>query len=900
LPPGVTVTAERLNPTVFPILDYSLSSNKRSLSSLRDLAMYTIRPRIARVPGVSRVLVNGGERREFQIVVSPDRLAKAGLAISQVDDALSKTNAINAVGSYNEQYVRHLVIVSSLLTDVDSMSRVVVAVKNRVPITVGQVADVTEGVERKTVIATGGGHEAVLFNIVRSQDGNTVQVADDIRKEIDSLRKSLPGDVELSPFYDQSEIVRQSESSVVEAIAIGGVLALIVVALFLRNLRAAFVTLVMLPVTLLITFATLRLLAMSLNIMTLGAIAIALGLVLDDAIVVVEHIYLLLEQGATRTEAVLRGLREITPAMIGSSFATIVTFGPLLLLPGVTGGFFAPLALTLITTLVISLALSLTLVPLMASYIFPDRWAKNAEPTHGWMARSYGAVATWLLGHRWIVFASLVPVVGVVWVLFNRLETGFMPEFDEGAFVIDYRMPAGTSLAETDRVMKQVEGILAHTEGVQTWSRLTGAQSGSGLEITALNQGDLVVRLKTGKRDPSDDIMNAVRKDIAVAVPNLKVDMVAILSDLVGDIAGTPQPVEIKLFGPDITVLKSLAHTVGTAVSSVKGVVDEADGITDSGPETMVKVDPVNAAEHGLGTDSVTAAAEGALDGDVPTSIKRGDVLEPVRVHYPYAAGRTLDWLSGLPIANPNGQLVPLSAVANIYVDPGAPELDRENQRLMDSVTARLEGVDLGTAIRQIRAKLAGVALPPGYSAEVGGLYKSQQESFAALSAVLVTAAISVFVVMVLVLRSIRVSFALFAAALLSLSGVVLALYFTGTPLNISSYTGAIMIVGIVTENGILLFAEYQRRHDSRPDRTPLESLADAGTSRLRPILMTTSAAIIALLPLAIGVGAGAAMQKPLAIAVIGGLAFSTWFTLVVAPAIYAALLGKARSARDR
>lgn len=894
LPQGMTVTAERLNPTVFPILDYSLSSPTRSLADLRDLALYTLRPRLSRIPGVARVLVNGGEQREFQVVVSPDRLAAQGLSVGQVDDALSKANTVSAVGSYDDRYVRHLVIVSSSLTGVDAIRDAVVAVKNRVPVTVGDVADVSEGIARKTVIATGGGHEAVLLNVVRSPEGNTVQVADDVRAEIQAIRSGLPPDVRLSSFYDQSQLVRESESSVVEAIAIGGVLALIVVALFLRNLRAAFVTLVMLPATLLIAFAALRLLHMTLNIMTLGAIAIALGLVIDDAIVVVEHVYWQLESGRSRFEAVAHGLRDITPAMVGSSLATVVTFAPLMLLPGVTGGFFAPLALTLIAMLAISLVLSLTLAPILANAIFPDRLPPKAEAKGpGRLERLYGGLVGWALRRRAIPLLLIVPLAAAVYAIYGKLETGFMPEFDEGAFVLDYKMPAGTSLAETDRVMRQVEDILAHEEGVETWSRLTGALSGSGLEITSLNQGDLVVRLKSGSRPAADDIMNDVRKKIATSAPNLNVDMVAILGDLIGDLAGTPQPIEVKIFGPDIGRLKSLAHDVGERITSIKGVVDESDGITESGPETMVQVDPIGAAEHGLSPDSISAATEGAMDGDVPTSIKKGDVLEDVRVHYPFVAERTLDGFAKLPIANSSGQLVPLSAVAKVYVDPGSPELDRENQRLMDSVTARLEGIDLGSAMTQVRAKLKTLPLPPGYTIEYGGLYKSQQESFAALGAVLATAAAGVFVVMVFTLRSFRIAFSLFVAALLSLSGVVLALWLTGTPLNISSYTGAIMIVGIVTENGILLFYEFRRLSREHSEASPLERLREAGLARLRPILMTTAAAITALFPLALGFGAGAAMQQPLAIAVIGGLAFSTLFTLILAPVLYASLLGR-------
>ncbi|HTQ10459.1 MAG TPA: efflux RND transporter permease subunit [Fimbriimonadaceae bacterium] len=899
LPPAVTVTAERLNPTVFPILDYSITSKTRSLADLRELALYTLRPRIARVPGVARVLVNGGDVREFQVIVSPEKLAAQGLSISQVDDAISKTNDINAVGSYNEDYVRYLVIVSGSLTGADSIRDVVVATKNRVPVTIGDLGVVREAIQRKTVIATGTGREAVLMNVIRTPQGNTVEVANGVRAEIASLRSSLPKDVTVEPFYDQSQIVSESESSVVEAITIGGLLALIVVALFLRNVRAAFVTLVMLPLTLLITFAALRLLHMTLNIMTLGAIAIALGLVIDDAIVVVEHIYLGLEEGHSRFHAVMRGLRDITPAMVGSSFATIVTFAPLMLLPGVTGGFFAPLALTLITMLVISLALSLTVVPLLARYIFPEGIGKVEHAKDGRLMKLYGGFVGFMLRRRWIPLVLIVPLAAGVYFVMGRLQTGFMPDFDEGAFVLDYRMPAGTSLEETNRAAYQVEDILAHEDGVDHWSRLTGALSGSGLEITALNQGDMVIHLKSGRRPSMDEIMDDVRQKVNSAIPNMDVDEAAILGDLIGDLAGAPSPVEVKIFGPDIDQLKTLAEDVSARIGKVKGVVDVVDGITESGPETMVQVDPIAAGEHGLDADSITAAAEGALDGDVPTNVKRRDILEPVRVMFPYRTERTLDSLSNLRIANPTGQLVPLEAVAKVYVDPGSPELDRENQRLMDSVTARLAGTDLGSAISAVKATLRDMPLPPGYTIEYGGLYKSQQESFAALGAVLITAGCLVFAMMVLVLRSFRIAVSLFAAAILSLAGVVAALWVTSTPLNISSYTGAIMIVGIVTENGILLFDEYRRRTKRQSGETPLEMLKAAGMARLRPILMTTLAAITALFPLALGIGAGAAMQKPLAIAVIGGLAFSTLFTLVLAPVLYATLLGSARSRKS-
>lgn len=906
LPADVDVIAERLNPTVFPILDYSLTSKTRSLADLRTMALYQIRPRLARVRGVVRVLVNGGDVLQFEVTVRPDKLAAYGLSADQVATAVTQANQINATGAYNHQYVRHLVLVSGLLQDVDSIRRVVVAVKNHVPVTVGDVAEVSEGIQRRRVIATGSGRPAVLLNIVRQPTGNTIQVAQDVHKEILSLKRQLPPDVTLTPFYDQSQIVRESESSVIEAISIGGLLALIVVSLFLRNVRSAFVALIMLPLTLLIAFVALQLLGMSLNIMTLGAIAIALGLVIDDAIVVVEHIFHRLEVGDSRAVAVRTALEEITPAMIASSASTIVTFLPLILLPGITGNFFAPMAKTMIAILLISLGLSLTIVPVMATWLFPrtvphrhgpteSEWSQEAQrpgySLHGrGVVRIYDWLARFALGRRAAVLLMTIPLAIGAAMLYNRLETGFMPEFDEGAFVMDYYMPAGTSLEETDRVMRQAEQILSRIKGVQSWSRLSGAQSGSGLEITPVNQGDLLVRLTRGNRPSADDIMNELRDKVQAAVPNVHIEMAAILGDLIGDLAGSPSPIEVKVFGPDMNVLIPLAREVGRRVRSIHGVVDESDGIIMSGPETVAQVDPVRAAQLGFTAADVTTALEAAQKGIPAGNVQRGEILEPILVRYPFQLRGSAVELAAMQLISPAGLIAPLDSMATIRTDNGTPQINRENQRQMVSVTARLEGIDLGSAVKAVQRKLASTPLPPGYSIEYGGLYLSQQQSFAALEAVLFSAATLVFAVLVLTFRSFRVAISLFVAAVLSLFGVLLALYLTGTPLNISSYTGAIMIVGIVTENGVLLFDELQRLQRDRPGARLTELLRQAGRLRLRPILMTTCAAILSLFPLSLGLGAGAAMQKPLAIAVIGGLALSTLFTLLVAPVLYASL----------
>jgi len=911
LPSGANVSAAVINPSIFPIMGYSLSSKTRSLGELRRLAIYSLRPQLARLPGVAQIRITGGDVPEFLVSVRPSALAARGLTLQDVQDAIAKANNIASVGQYDQSYQRTEIFVSGLLHDENDLRRVTVAAKGGVPIAISDVATVSRSVARRQILATGDGAPAVILNVIKQPEANTVQVADEVKTALKELGATLPRDVKTSLFYDQSQIVQESESSVVESIVIGAILALVVLMLFLGNLRAAAVVLITLPLSLIITFSLMKALGETLNIMTLGALAVALGLVIDDGIVVVENMFHELEQGLPRSTAIAAGLRAITPAMIGSSLTTMMAFLPLTFLGGVTGQFFAPLALVMIATLFVSLALALILTPLLANFLLPLK-ADHSAPTgtlgkalaffpslFDRLAVRYRRGFEWCLRRPLFVIASLVPVALGSYFLFTHLQTGFFPEFDEGAFVIDYRMPAGTSLAETDKVCRQVETLLAKTPEVASWSRLTGARSGSGLELTELNQGDMLVRLKSVRSRPSDEVMSDVRGQIESSQPKLQVDLIQILQDGIGDIAGSPSPVEVKIFGPDTATLSDLARKAGAIVSKSPGVVDENDGVVESGPELVVSVDGERAARYGLSTQAVTSAAEAALRGTVATTIQQGEEGIGVRVRgerssealdsqslpdVPIAAPALASVSSGLP----NGGTVPLSSVATLSPHAGTPQITRQDQQQMVAVTARLEGVDLGTGVRDVQARLGrDLKLPPGYRVEYGGLYASQQESFAQLGTVLGLAFLLVTTLLVVQFRSFRQSLALFIAAILSLFGVLLGLFVTKTPLNISSFTGAIMIVGIVTENGIVLFDFFNQRREKQPDTPLLELVAEAGQMRLRPILMTTLAAILALFPLALGLGAGAAMQKPLAIAVIGGLSVSMLFTLVVAPVLF-------------
>ena len=917
LPAGANITAEIINPSIFPIMGYSLSSTHLSLVELRRLAIYTIRPRLARLPGVAQIRVTGGDTPEFLLSVRPAALSAHGLTLQDVQNAVAKANNISSVGQFDYSYQKYEIFVTGLLRDENDLRNVTIATKGNVPILVSDIADVTRTISQPTILASGNGRPSVVLNVIKQPEANTIQVAQEVRDTLRELSKTFPRGVSTSLFYDQSQIVQESESSVVESILIGGVLALVVLMLFLGNGRAATIVLLLLPLTLLITFSLMKLLGETLNIMTLGALAVALGLVIDDGIVVVENMFHELESGRSRSAAIVAGLRAITPAMVGSSLTTMAAFLPLTFLGGVTGQFFAPLALVMVATLFISLILALLLTPILADYLLPlhapqhetsstrssglQRFFRFFPSLFDRVATIYGHILGWSLRHPLIIFLLLIPISLGSYGLFTHLQTGFFPEFDEGAFVIDYKMPAGTSLTETDRVCRQIEALLGKTPEVAAWSRLTGGKSGSGLELTEQNEGDVLVRLKDQRTRPSDEVMSDVRGQIESTQPKLQVDLIQILQDGIGDIAGSPSPVEVKIFGDDTAVLTKIAGQANDIISKVPGVVDASDGVIESGPTMAVRVDGVRASRYGLTAEDVTNAAQAALRGTVATTLQQGEEGIDVRVR---AANGARDInpqsLPDVPIAAPalqnassstrNSGTVPLRSLATLELQPGTPLITRENQQQMVAVTARLEGRDLGSGVRDVQAQLSQkLKLPPGYRIEYGGLYASQQESFAQLGTVLILAFLLVTTLLVVQFRSFRQSLALFFAAILSLFGVLLGLFVTKTPLNISSFTGAIMIVGVVTENGIVFFDFFNQSREREPNRPLIELMAYAGQMRLRPILMTTIGAILALLPLGLGLGAGAAMQKPLAVAVIGGLSVSTLFTLIVAPVLYVA-----------
>jgi CzcA family heavy metal efflux pump len=897
-PPAAIRRVDRLTFAVFPVAGYSLTSETRDPSSLRDVANLVVRPRLARLTGVASVNVAGGQVREYQATIDPQRLAARGVSIQQVVDAVKNSNIIASPGLIEENHQLELALVSGQALTFDELNSIVVATVNNFPVKLEDVATVGQGVEPQYTIVTADGRPAVLLNVSRQPDANTVTVVDELTAELKAVRPVLPKDVQISTFYDQSLLVRESMNSVRDAILLGLLLSVIILYAFLRNWGTTFVAILVIPVTVLVTFLAMWLVGLSFDLMTLGGVAAAIGLVIDDAIVVVENIYTHLARGQTRRAAVESAVSEITIPIIGSTVTPVVVFLPLTILTGVTGVFFRSLALTMAVALLTSLVLALSFTPVLAERFVKVKregaGAGNEEEREqgGAFLRSIIRRYEWVLGHALDRPLVLLLIMGGVLVgsyfVYRGLGSEFLPAFDEGAFVLDYIAPPGSSLEETDRMLRHVEQMLKETPEVESYSRRTGLQL--GLSITEPNTGDFLVKLKSARTRSTEEVESDLRHEVETTEPALQVEFVGILSDLIGDLVSSPEPIEIKIFSEDTKALDAKAEEVEAAIQKVQGVVDTNPGVIVSGPAVTFKVDAARAAQFGVTPADVAAAVTTAMSGDASSSILQQGRLVNVRVIYPAEVRTSLEALGSLQMRSSTGALFRLDQVAEVEYDKGQTEVNRESLRQFVPVTARLEGKDLGTAISEIQAQLAkSVKFPPGMTVEYGGLYGEQQASFRELALSLVLAVVLVFITLLIEFRSFAHPIAIVAGAVLALGGVLLGLFLTSETLNVVSLMGMIMVVGIVAKNGILMLDAVEE-HLAEGDSLR-QALLRSGRRRFRPVLMTSLAAILGMLPLALAIGAGAELLQPLAIAVIGGLAVALLLSLVVTPTVYAMLV---------
>jgi len=884
LPADVNITVQKMNPSILPVSGYTLESHNRSPIELRQLATYTIKPFLSQVDGVSEIRIIGGKVKEYWLILNRQKMSTLGITPDVISTALSNTNFVRSGGYLSDYKMMYLAVTDATIATKEQLENMIVSNDRKRVIQLKDIADVqiNEGIEYTRINANG--HDGVLIAVIKQPNANLVSLSEAMAVKVKELQKLLPADVTIKPYYIQADFVNDSIKSVSDSLWVGLLLAIIVAVIFLRSVKASATILITIPVTLGLTMIVLYCVGYTFNIMTLGAIAAAIGLIIDDAIVVVEQIHRTHEEHPDELTRILlqKALNYLFPAMVGSSISTIVIFVPFLLMTGVAGAYFQVLTNTMIITLVCSffvtwiglpvIYLLLTRKPKLAS-------SKNKPEEHHVHKQRW---VRWFILRPWLSLAIVAGFVAVIIVVPRLLKTGFLPDIDEGSIVLDYSSPPGTSLEETDRMLREVEKIIVKQPEVAAYSRRTGTQM--GFFITEPNRGDYLISLKKNRDKTTDEVISELRKKIASTQPALIIDFGQVIGDMLGDLMETAQPIEVKVYGNNRQVLEDLSKQIAAALNSVKGTADVFDGIVIAGPSVSITPDYDKLAQYNVTPANLQSQTEIALQGTLVGNLFDKQQLAPIRMVYPGNRTLSVSGVKDLNIFLPKGNMIPISRLAKVDLKAGEAEINRENLQSMGIVSARLEGSDLGTVMPAIKEAVAKINLPQGYHVEYGGADAEQQQSFKELLMILVCACLLVFGVILFLFKQFRIAVLILIISVLGTSGSLLALFITDTPLNVGSYTGLIMIVGIIGENAIFTFLQFKQSvlDGSKADDAIIYSIS----TRLRPKLMTALGAIIALMPLALGIGAGAQLHQPLAIAVIGGFLAALPLLLIVLPSM--------------
>ena len=885
LPAGVQITVERMNPSILPVIGYTLetNSNSRTPIDMKQIALYTVKPFLSQVLGVAEVRIIGGKQKEYWLSLDAEKMSVLGITPDNLSNALSQTNFVQSNGYISDYRLLYLTVTDATVHSLEDLQNLIIVNNGKRIVQLKDIAkvEIKEGLEYIKVNANG--KQGLLVAIIKQPNTNLITLSKEMEAKVKELKKVLPSDVTIRPYYVQADFVKDSVKSVTDSLWIGLALAIIVAIIFLRSLKASTTILITIPVTICLTMIVMNAVGYTLNIMTLGAIAASIGLIIDDAIVVTEQIHRTHEEHPDEpsTSLVQKAIKYLFPAMIGSSLSTIVIFIPFEMMSGVAGAYFKVMTNTMIITLVCSFFVTWVFLPVV--YLFLTRKKKATKKTQKEKPVKKQTWVSFFIVRPYISFIIVALLGFSIWFILPRLETGFLPEMDEGSIVLDYISPPGTSLEETDRMLKEVEKIIVKVPEVETYSRRTGTQM--GFFITEPNNGDYLIQLKKNRKRSTEEVIADIRQQVEATQPALTIDFGQVIGDMLGDLMESVQPIEIKVFGNDNDKLHEYSEQIGSIVENTEGAADVFNGIVISGPSINITPDNLALTQYGLTPQSLQTQLQLALEGAVVSNVLEKEQSTIVRIVYPGNTTQSVEGLKKLKIFLPSGRLIPLTSVATVQVTSGIAEIHRENLQSMGVVTARLENRDLGSTMKEIQQKVSSqIKLPQGYHVEYGGAYAEQQKSFQELLMILIASSLLVFAVILFLFKDVFVALTILIIAVLGISGSYLALYFTGTPLNVGSYTGLIMIVGIIGENAIFTYLQF--RESFRTNKKVDESIVYSISTRLRPKLMTALGAIIALMPLALGIGTGAQLHQPLAIAVIGGFIVALPLLLIVLPSM--------------
>lgn len=884
LPANVQIQVEKMNPSILPVIGFTVESDKRSPIELNLLATYTIKPFLSQIEGVSSVGIIGGKTKEFWIELNQQKMRSFSITPGMIRDLMSQNHFITSNGLVSDYRRLYLNVTDAGLYNLKDIENVILKNDGKRIIKIKDVASVEVRERTEYTRINANGRQGLLVAILKQPNANLITLAQEVKSKQKELEQILPKDVRVSYYYDQADFVNKAIKSVNDALWIGLLLAILVAILFLKSFRASATILVTIPVTLLLTITVLYSIGYTLNIMTFGAIAAAIALIIDDAVVVVEQIHRTHEEFPDKSsnELVFQAVKYLFPSMLGSSLSTIVIFIPFMLLGGVAGAYFNVLTNTMIITLVCSFFVTWLGLPVIYIWfsqirsLFPERKKDTVKLTkkRNWVG--------FFIKRPYISICVILALLLSIYLILPKLETGFLPEMDEGSIVLDYISPPGTSLEETDRMLKEVEKIIVSIPEVESYSRRTGAQM--GFFITEPNDGDYLIQLKDNRKRSTVDVIDDIRRKVEATQPALEIDFGQVIGDMLGDLMASVQPIEIKIFGDDQDKLNELAKEVAGDIENVQGIADVFDGIIIAGPSINIIPDQQKLAQYNITPASLQYQLQTISRGDIVGNILEKEQLTDIRMIYPNSTKNGLATMKKQFIFTADGKLVPLTYLATFKLTKGVAEINRDNLKSVSIVTARLNNRDLGSAMKDIQNIIQRkISLPQGYNIEYGGQYADQQQSFRELLLILILSSLLVFALILFLFRDFRAAIAILFIAVLGVSGSLIALYITGTPLNVGSYTGLIMMVGIIGENSIFTFQQYST---NRQKGSVDDSLVFAISTRLRPKLMTALGAIIALMPLALGIGTGAQMHQPLAIAVIGGFVIALPLLLIILPTL--------------
>jgi CzcA family heavy metal efflux pump len=879
LPSDLEITVERMNPSILPVIGYTLEGKGRSPIDLKYIATYTIKPFLSQVDGISEIRIIGGKEKEFWVELNQSKMSALGLTPEMISTALSESDFIRSNGFISDYRMLYLSVTDIMLKDKNQIEDIVIKNDGKRIITLKDISEVNIREAKEYIRINANGKESILIAVIKQPNTNLVDLSGRMAEKLNDLKSILPAGVTVKPYYIQADFVNDTVRSVSDAMWLGLLLAIIVAVLFLRSFKASSVIFFTIPVTLLLTIIVLYATGQTLNIMTLGAVAAAIGLIIDDAIVIVEQIHRTHEENpdVPSSDLVHKAIQYLFPAMLGSSLSTIVIFLPFNLMSGVAGEYFKVMTNAMIVVLICSFFVTWIALPVIYLLLSPEGKKHSIRPKIAVKEQKW---VRFFITRPWLSLSFVLILVLSIILILPKIETGFLPEMDEGSIVLDYWSPPGTSLEETDRILREVEKIIVTIPEVETYSRRTGTEM--GFFITEPNSGDYLIQLKRKRKRSTEEVIEDIRARVEATQPALQIDFGQVFGDMLGDLMASVQPIEVKVFGNDRKKLEEFSKEIAGIVEEVQGTADVFDGIIIAGPYVVMQPDATTLARYGLSPAELQFQAQTMLEGNIIGTVNEKEQFTNVRMIYPGSYNAGIADLKQLRVFLPDGKLKPVSEFADFRFIEGDPEIQRENLQNMGVITARLSSRDLGSVMHDIQNRISeSIELPEGYSIEYGGAYAEQRQSFNELLIILISASLLVFCVILVLYRDFKVAFTILAIGVLGISGSLFSLFITGTPLNVGSYTGLIMIVGIIGENAIFTVLQFR---EANYTMNVDDSIIYAISTRLRPKLMTAFGAIISLLPLAIGVGTGAQLHQPLAISIIGGFIIAIPLLLTVLP----------------